>query len=35
MKEFKAGYNWAYRDINVELLAKVIFKATGKLLQKL
>ncbi|MFJ7913648.1 MULTISPECIES: serine hydrolase domain-containing protein [unclassified Lysinibacillus] len=30
MKEFKAGYNWAYRDINVELLAKVIFKATGK-----
>ncbi|MCL1702751.1 serine hydrolase domain-containing protein [Lysinibacillus sp. Bpr_S20] len=30
MKEFKAGYNWAYRDINVELLAKVILKVTGK-----
>ncbi|MFJ8518255.1 serine hydrolase domain-containing protein [Lysinibacillus xylanilyticus] len=30
MKEFKAGYNWAYRDINVELLAKVIYKVTGK-----
>ncbi|MGY3185561.1 serine hydrolase [Lysinibacillus sp. TE18511] len=30
IKEYKAGYNWAYRDINVELLAKVIFKVTGK-----
>lgn len=30
MKEFKAGYNWAYRDINVELLVKVVFKVTGK-----
>ncbi len=30
MKEFKAGYNWAYRDVNVELLAKIIFKTTGK-----
>jgi len=30
MKEFKAGYNWAYRDINVELLAKVIYKVTGR-----
>lgn len=30
IQEFKAGYNWAYRDINVELLAQVIFKATGK-----
>ncbi|WP_374963341.1 serine hydrolase domain-containing protein [Lysinibacillus sp. RS5] len=30
IKEYKAGYNWAYRDINVELLAKVIFEVTGK-----
>ncbi len=30
MKEFEAGYNWAYRDINVELLAKVIYKVTGR-----
>ncbi|MGE7908881.1 serine hydrolase domain-containing protein [Lysinibacillus xylanilyticus] len=30
MKEFKAGYNWAYRDINVELLAKVIYKVSGR-----
>ncbi|MGE7914374.1 serine hydrolase domain-containing protein [Lysinibacillus xylanilyticus] len=30
IKEYKAGCNWAYRDINVELLAKVIFEVTGK-----
>ncbi|KOS62806.1 beta-lactamase family protein [Lysinibacillus agricola] len=35
IKEFKAGYNWAYRDINVELLAKVIFKVTGKTISEI
>jgi len=30
IREFKAGCNWAYRDINIDLLAKVIIKVTGK-----
>ncbi len=30
MKEFIAGSNWAYRDVNVDILAQVIFNTTGK-----